>query len=50
MARDASLGGSSLFEGLSDEQLDVVAARMRPRQFAPASSCAPPATRATASG
>jgi NTE family protein len=35
MARDGSLGGSRLFEGLSDEELDVVAARMRPRQFAP---------------
>ncbi len=35
MARDASLGGTRLFEGLSDEQLDVVVARMRPRQFAP---------------
>ena len=35
MARDAFLGGSALFEGLTDEQLEVVAARMRPRQFAP---------------
>ena len=35
MARDPSLGGSRLFEGLSDEQLEVVAARMRPHQFAP---------------
>ena len=35
MARDASLGGSRLFEGLSDDELAVVAARMRPRQFRP---------------
>ena len=35
MARDGFLGGSALFEGLTDEQLEVVAARMRPRQFAP---------------
>ena len=35
MARDPSLGGSRLFEGLSDEQLEVVAAHMRPQQFAP---------------
>ena len=35
MARDASLGGSRLFEGLSDDELEVVAARMRPRQFEP---------------
>jgi NTE family protein len=35
MARDASLGGSRLFEGLSDDELEVVAARMRPRQFRP---------------
>ncbi|MGH2882657.1 MAG: Crp/Fnr family transcriptional regulator, partial [Solirubrobacteraceae bacterium] len=35
MARDASLGGSRLFDGLTDEQLEVVAGRMRPRQFAP---------------
>ena len=34
MARDGFLGGSALFEGLTDEQLDVVAGRMRPRQFA----------------
>jgi NTE family protein len=35
MARDASLGGSRLFEGLSDDELELVAARMRPRQFRP---------------
>src|ERR1700729_2276394 len=35
MARDGFLGGSALFEGLTDEQLDVVGGRMRPRQFAP---------------
>ncbi len=35
MARDVSLGSSRLFEGLSREELDVVAARMRPRRFAP---------------
>jgi predicted acylesterase/phospholipase RssA/CRP-like cAMP-binding protein len=35
MARDASLGGSRLFEGLSNDELAVVAAQMRPRQFAP---------------
>jgi NTE family protein len=35
MARDGFLGGNALFEGLTDEQLDVVAGRMRPRQFAP---------------
>ena len=34
MARDGVLGGSALFEGLTDEQLEVVAARMRPHQFA----------------
>ncbi len=35
MARDGSLGGSRLFEGLTDEQLEVVVSRMRRRQFAP---------------
>ncbi len=35
MARDASLGGSRLFEGLTDDELEVVASRMRPRRFAP---------------
>ncbi len=35
MARDGSLGGSRLFEGLTHEQLDVVTSRMRGRQFAP---------------
>jgi NTE family protein len=34
MARDGFLGGSALFGGLTEEQLEVVAARMRPRQFA----------------
>jgi NTE family protein len=35
MARDASLARSSVFEGLDDAALDVVAEHMRPRQFAP---------------
>jgi predicted acylesterase/phospholipase RssA/CRP-like cAMP-binding protein len=35
MARDPKLAGSRLFEGLTEEELDVVAARMRPHQFAP---------------
>ena len=35
MARDAALARSPLFEGLSDDELDVVAERMRERQFAP---------------
>jgi NTE family protein len=35
MARDALLGGSPLFDGLTDAELELVAARMRPRQFAP---------------
>src|ERR1700749_5229375 len=35
MARDASLGGSRLFEGLSDDELEGVAASMPPRQFRP---------------
>jgi NTE family protein len=35
MARDPSLGGSPLFDGLTPDQLEVVASRMRPRQFAP---------------
>lgn len=35
MARNVTLGGSQLFEGLAEEELDVVASRMRPRQFAP---------------
>jgi NTE family protein len=35
VARDLSLGGSRLFEGLTGDELDVVAAHMRPRQFAP---------------
>jgi|HubBroStandDraft_6_1064221.scaffolds.fasta_scaffold02093_4 NTE family protein len=35
MARDPSLGGSRLFDGLTPDQLEVVASRMRPRQFAP---------------
>ena len=35
MARDGSLGGSRLFEGLTDEQLEVVVSRMRRRQFVP---------------
>ena len=35
MAREPSLGGSRLFDGLTPDQLEVVASRMRPRQFAP---------------
>ena len=35
MARDSTLGGSRLFEGLTDDELEVVAGRMRARQFAP---------------
>ena len=34
MARDAALTRSSLFVGLPDEELDALAARMRPRRFA----------------
>ena len=34
-ARDAALGRSPVFEGLDDAELDVVAGRMRVRQFAP---------------
>jgi len=33
MPRDAALARSPLFEGLTDDELDVVAERMRPRQF-----------------
>jgi NTE family protein len=36
MARNVTLGGSRLFEGLTDEELEVVASRMRPRQFSAA--------------
>jgi len=35
VARDASLGASALFNGLTDGELDAVAARMEPRRFAP---------------
>src|ERR1700761_332338 len=35
MARNSMLAGSRLFEGLTDDELEVVAGRMRPRQFAP---------------
>ncbi len=35
MARDVTLAGSRLFEGLTEAELQVVAGRMRPRQFAP---------------
>ena len=35
MARDSSLAGSRLFEGLTDDELAIVAGHMRPRQFAP---------------
>jgi NTE family protein len=35
MAHDAVLGRSQLFAGLNDEELDVVADRMRERRFAP---------------
>ncbi|HTU86079.1 MAG TPA: cyclic nucleotide-binding and patatin-like phospholipase domain-containing protein [Solirubrobacteraceae bacterium] len=33
--RDVSLGTSPLFSGLTETELEVVAARMRPRRFAP---------------
>jgi NTE family protein len=35
MTGNTLLGGSRLFDGLTDDELEVVAARMRPRQFAP---------------
>src|ERR1700756_1758409 len=35
MARDLTLAGSRLFEGLTEAELEAVAGRMRPRQFAP---------------
>jgi predicted acylesterase/phospholipase RssA len=35
MAHDAALARNPLFEGLADAELDVVAERMRPRQFEP---------------
>ena len=35
MAHDAALARSPLFEGLADAELDIVAERMRPRQFEP---------------
>ena len=35
MARDAALDRSPLFEGLDDDELDIVAGHMRPRQFEP---------------
>src|ERR1700745_682975 len=35
MARDPKLASISLFEGLTDADLEVVAERMRPRKFAP---------------
>jgi NTE family protein len=35
VARDLSLGASRLFEGLTDAELDVVTAHMRPHQFVP---------------
>src|SRR5436305_7509400 len=35
MAHNVTIGGSRLFEGLTEAELDVVASRMRPRQFAP---------------
>jgi len=35
MAGNILLGGSPLFEGLTDDELGIVAARMRARQFAP---------------
>jgi CRP-like cAMP-binding protein len=34
MARDAALSRSPLFLGLPDDELDALAARMRPRRFA----------------
>jgi NTE family protein len=35
MTHTVTLGGTRLFEGLTDDELELVAARMRPRQFAP---------------
>src|ERR1700751_2264626 len=35
MTRNLTLAGSPLFGGLTDDELEVVAGRMRPRQFAP---------------
>src|SRR5687767_9729407 len=35
MARDAALDRSPLFEGLDDDELDIVAEHMRPRQLEP---------------
>src|SRR5437763_6345986 len=35
MARDMTLAGSRLFEGLDNTELEAVVGRMRPRQFAP---------------
>ncbi len=35
MARDPTLAGSRLFEGLTESELEVVAGHMSPRQFAP---------------
>jgi NTE family protein len=35
MARNLTLAGSGLFEGLTEDQVEVVAGRMRPRRFAP---------------
>ena len=35
MARDPKLAGIRLFEGLTEDELGVVAERMRPRRFAP---------------
>src|ERR1700733_1949148 len=35
MARDPSLGGNRLFEGLTDDELEVVSGRMRRREFSP---------------
>jgi NTE family protein len=35
MARDAAIARNPLFEGLDDAELDILAARMRSRQFAP---------------
>jgi len=35
VVRDVSLGTSPLFSGLTETELEVVAARMRPRRFAP---------------
>ena len=50
MARDAKLAGSRLFEGLTEDELAVVAQRMRPRQFAPGAAAGAIAMRGSGMG